>query len=378
MFAIDLTSNKVIVAYHHEKDTNLWSFLWNASFKEDDNDITISIGKDEDNIDDKTAIFHDLRDNFPRIYDQEVQTEIIAKLLGEIRDLAGIANDPITNVIIPYGYSNKVLESIEAGFKSGNSGLVLLSLINEFVATIIYFFENDDRYQKLNSNPSGETFCFINATMSPIKGFLVDYHQIENSLNFIVKDYFVASDLYDGSKFPNVLVPGLKTVVFGDPSLVNPAGKVVDIVESHDKCRIMVAGAILLGLGKLKSRRTYSIAGAMGFGIQTDKDKFYEIIPRELLLNNPQMPIIRNKAFVINNITHDVNINLYCGFSNELSGALYLGTIMLKESWFPEGKAEVVVSVELDSMHSGRFSVNIKSRKSEPIVNSFDVPGWLG
>jgi hypothetical protein len=378
MFAIDLTSDKVIVAYLHEDDVQLWSFSWNAVFTEDEGSVNISIGKDEENIDEKTVMLGNLRENFPRINNNDVQTEITAKLLAQIAEIVGhdsVTENPITNVIVPYGYSSKVLDAIEAGFQTGSSGMVLRSLINECVATIIYFFESDERFNKLNPDPSGETFCFINATTSPVKAFLVDYHQVENNLSFVVRDYFVAPELYDKTEFPKVSVSGLKTVVFGDLNLINPAGKVVDALESQDKCRVMVAGATLLGLGKLKSERTYSIAGAMVFGIQTGRDSFYEIIPKDLLLSDPKMPIKRSKAFLIDNITHDININLYCGFSNKLSGALNLGTITLMESWFPDGKAEVVVTVELDSMHSGRFSV---THNPDPIVKSFNVPGWLG
>jgi len=380
MFAIDITTNKVIVATHHREDVQLWSFPWTATFKENGDSVAISIGDEGITTDERTAVFHDLRDNISKIYDHDVQIEILSQFLRKVAQTArqnSVIEDPSTCVIVSYGYSSRVLDAIVASFQQSGSGLKLSNIVNECVSAILYFFETPERVFNLRPNPSGESFCFINVTASPARAFLVDYREVKNDRRFIVRDYYVASEFLlesDNQVFPKISVPGLKTVIFGNPGLVNPVGKVVDVVESQDKCRVMVAGAMIIGSGRFKSGRTYSIEGAMGFGIQTDSDSFCEIIPKDLLMSNPVMPIVRNKAFTIENVTHDVNINLYCGFSNSIVGSVNLGTITLMESWFPNKSGEVVVSVELDSMHSGRFSIY----RPEPIVKQFNVPGWLG
>lgn len=380
MFAIDITTNKVIVATYQRDEVQLWSFPWTATFKENDDSVTISIGDENTATDDQTAVLHDLRDNITKIYDHDVQIEVISQLLGHIAQTVkqnSPIEDPRTCVIVPYGYSSGVLDAIEAGFQQSSSGLKLSNIINECVSAIVYFFETPERVSKLKPNPSGESFCFVNATMSPASAFMVDYREVNNNRRFIVRDYFVAPEFpseSDNQAFPKIYIPDLKTVIFGDPKLVKPAGKVVDVIESYDKCRIMVAGAILISSGRFRSGRTYSIEGAMGFGIQIDSNDFYEIIPKDLLMGNLTMPITRNRAFIIDNITHDVNINLYCGFSNKIAGSVNLGTITLMQSWFPNQSGEIVVSVELDSMHSGRFSIY----RPETIIKQFNVPGWLG
>jgi hypothetical protein len=372
MFAIDITSNKVIVASHQREDVQLWSFPWIATYRENDDGVTISVGDDDTTTDEHTAVLHDLRDNFSSIYDSGVQIEVFSQLLRHIAGSNEKHEDPKTCVIVPYGYSYGVLNAIEASFQQNESGFKLSNIVNECVATIVYFFETPDQTYKLKPNPLGESFCFINATMSPARAFLVDYRELINDRKFIVRDYYVALESDDNQVFPNISIPNLKTVIFGNPDMVNPVGNVVDVVKSQDKCRVMVAGAIIIGSGRLK--KTYSIEGATGFGIQIDSDSFYEIISKDLLMSNPAMPITRSKAFTIGNITHDVNINLYCGFSNKIAGSVNLGTITLMESWFPNKSGEIVVSVELDSMHSGRFSVY----RPEPILRPFNVPGWLG
>jgi len=377
MFAIDFTTNKIIVSTHQREDVQLWSFPWTVAFRESGESITISIGDEGAITDEQTAVLHDLRDNIPKIYGRDVQIEILSQLLRQIIQKARQninIEDPRTCVIVPYGYSSGVLDAIEASFQQSETGLKLSNIVNECVSAIIYFFETPERALKLKPYPSGEPFCFINATASPVKAFLVDYREVNNERRFIVKDYFVAVESDDDQVFPKISVPGLKTVVFGDPDLIKPVGKVVDVVESLDKCRVMVAGAMLIGSGRFRSGRTYSIEGAMGFGVQTDGDSFYEIITKDLLMSNPAIPVVRSKAFFIDNITHDVNINLYCGFSNKIAGSVNLGTITLMEKWFPNRSGEIVVSVELDSMHSGRFSVH----RPEQIVKQFIVPGWLG
>jgi hypothetical protein len=379
MFTIDLTTNKVIVAYNQNDDVQLWSFPWTAAFRDNGDGINVSIGESEVTTDEKTAVLHDLRDNLSNIHDNETQTEIISQLLSHIYDFAkkfGDIEDPRTCIILPYGYSSNLLDSITKGFEQAE--LRLSNIVNECVSAIIYFFETSNHSLKLRANPSGESFCFINATMDPATAFLVDYKEIENERMFVVKDYYVKSGVDDNSTFPNVSVPGLKTVVFGDPSLIKPTGKVVDVVESKDKCRVMVAGAMIIGLARFKSGRTYTIEGAMGFGIQTNSDSFYEIITKETLMQNPKMPISQNKVFYIENISHDVNINLLCGFSDRIGGAVYLGTITLMESWFPQKNGEIVVTIELESMHSGKFSVTLAKNNVKPIVKQFNVPGWLG
>jgi len=377
MFAIDLTTNNVIVATHQRDEIQLWSFLWTATFRESDDSLTISIGDEGTTTDEQTAVLHDLRDNIPKIYDHDVQVEVISQLLRQITQTArknGDIEDPRTCVIVPYGYSSGILDAIEVSFQQSGSGLKLLNIINECVSAIVYFFENPERSFNLRPNPSGEPFCFINATSSPARAFLVDYREANNNRRFVVRDYYVDSESDNDQVFPKISAPGLKTVVFGKPDSVNPVGKVVDVMESQDKCRVMVAGAMLIGSGRFKSGRIYSIEGSTGFGIQIDSESFYEIIPKDLLMSNPVMPFARSKAFTIDNITHDVNINLYCGFSDKIAGSVNLGTITLMENWFPKKNGEIVVSVELDSMHSGKFSVH----RPETIVKQFNVPGWLG
>jgi hypothetical protein len=377
MFAIDLTTNNVIVANHQRDEIQLWSFPWTATFKENDDSLAISIGDENTDTDEKTAVFHNLRDNIQKIYDRDVQVEIISQLLRQIAQTAkknGIIENPRTCVIVPYGYSSGILDVIEASFQQSGTELKLLNIINECVSAIVYFFENPERILNLKPNPSGEPFCFINATSLPVKAFLVNYREANNNRRFIVRDYFVDPELDSDQVFPNISATDLKTVVFGKPNSVNPVGKVVDAMESQDKCRVMVAGAMLIGSGRFKSGRTYSIEGSTGFGIQIDSESFYEIIPKDLLMSNPAMPISRSKAFTIDNITHDININLFCGFSDKITGSVNLGTITLMENWFPKKNGEIVVSVELDSMHSGKFSVY----RPEIIVKQFNVPGWLG
>ena len=379
MFAIDLTTNNVIVAYNRDDEVYLWSFPWTAVFRDMGNDISISIGESDVSTDEKTAVFHDLRDNFPNIYDSEVRAEIIAKLLDHIKDFAesyGNIEDPRTCIILPYGYSSDLIESITKGFEQ--SELKLYNVINECVSSIVYFFETTSHSTLLQANPFGDSFCFINSTMVPITAFLVDYREVDNERMFIVRDYYVKSDSDENLPFPDISIPRLKTVIFGNSSLVKVSGKVVDIVESTDKCRVMVGGAMIIGLAKFKSGRTYTIEGAMGFGIQVNNDKFYEIIPKEVLMNNPQMPISQSKAFSIKNISHDININLFCGFSDKIAGSVNLGTITLMESWFPQKSGDIVVSIELVSMHRGKFSVTLNQSNIEPIVKQFSVPGWLG
>jgi len=373
VFAIDLTSNKVVVACKSNNDIQLWSFSWLANFRQDGESIIATIGKDTSN---NSVTLHDLRDNFPRIYDRDVQYEIIVQLLNHIAEISGFKHTSMeadTSVILPYGYSSETLGVIEAGFQKSDSGLVLSNFINECVAAIIYFFETAERYSKLRPNPSGDSFCFINATDVPVRAFIADYHESEDERSLIVKDYFQALE----NSFHS-LRSGLKTVVFGNPDFKKPSGNLVDSVESKDKCRVMSAGGIILNSGRFRSGKNYVIEGAFNFGIQIDSDRLCQIVPKDTLISNPVMPLERSKAFVIDNITHDVNINLYCGFSDRLEGAISLGTITLHESQFPQNREEIVVSVRLDSMHSGRFSVTQVSSKREPISKSFSVPGWLG
>lgn len=376
MFAIDLTTNNAVIAYNRDDEVYLWSFPWTAVFKDIGNEIIISIGEDNVSTDEKTAVFHDLRDNFPKIYDSEVRTEIIAQLLEHIESFAknyGKIEDPKTCIILPYGYSSDLIESITRGFEQ--SDLKLHSILNECVASIVYFFETTSHFTKLQTNLLGESFCFINATTTPITAFWVEYKEVDDERIFVVRDYYVNSG--KSLAFPNVSVPNLKTVIFGNSNLVRPSGKVVDIIDSNDKCRVMVGGAMIVGLARFKSGKTYTIEGAMGFGIQLNSEKFYEIIPKEVLMKNPKMPISQSKAFSIKNITHDININLMCGFSNEIASSVNLGTIPLMESWFPQKSGEIVVSVELVSMHRGRFSVTLNQSDFNTIIKEFNVPGWL-
>lgn len=378
MFAIDLTSNNVIVAYRSDHIFSLWSFPWIAVFKEYGNSIEISIGNES--ADEKTVLLYNLKENFPRIDNKEVQLEIISGLLRHIVSTSGIDkvdDNELTSVVLPYGYSSKVLEVIEEGFQCNNLGLRLSNLINECVATIIYFFEIHDHTYKLRPSASGEKFCFINAVSMPIRAFIVDVKESNNEMICIVQDYIIFDPEAPQplSSFPT---SELKTIIFGNPQLVKPIGKVISTLESKDKCRVMVAGAMLLGEGKLKSGRIYVIEGAFNFGIQIDSERFYQIIPKELTIKNSSMPLEQSKAFILENITHDVNLNLYCGFSDKLSSSIYLGTITLPENQFPENKAEIVVSVKLDSLHSGSFYVTRIPQESDPIVKSFNVPGWLG
>ncbi|MGB9595859.1 MAG: hypothetical protein ACPL7B_06215 [Candidatus Poribacteria bacterium] len=378
MFAIDLTTNNAVIAYNRDDEVYLWSFPWTVVFRDTDNDIIVSIGESGISSDEKTAVFHDLRDNFPNIYDSEIRVEIIIQLLEHIKNFAenyGKIEDPRTCIILPYGYSSDLIESITNGFEQ--SDLKLHSILNECVASIVYFFETIIHFTKLQTNPYGDLFCFINATMIPITAFLVEYSEVNNNeRTFVVKDYYVSSNSDENLPFPDISIPNLKTVIFGDSSLVRPSGKVVDIIESKDKCRVMVGGAMIIGLAKFKSNRTYTIEGAMGFGIQLNNDKFYEIIPKEVLTK--QMPISQSKAFSIKNISHDININLLCGFSNRIASSVKLGTIPLMESWFPQKNGEIVVSIELVSMHRGKFSVTLSQTNVDPIVKEFNVPGWLG
>lgn len=377
MFAIDLTTNNAVIAYNHNDEVYLWSFPWIAVFRETGNDIIISIGESGISANEKTAVFHDLRDNFPNIYDSEIRVEIIAQLLEHIKTFAenyGTIEDPRACVILPYGYSSDLIESIAKGFEQ--SDLKLHYILNECVSSIVYFFETSSHFAKLKANPFGDSFCFINATMKPISAFIVDYREIDNERTFVVKDLHVISTSEKDLPLANTSIGDMKTVIFGNPRLVKPFGRVVDIVESSDKCVVMIGGAMIIGLAKFKSGRTYTIEGAMSFGIQINSNKFYEIIPKEVLAN--QMPISRSKAFFIGNITHDININLMCGFSNEIASSVRLGTITLMESWFPQKSGEIVVSIELESMHRGIFSVLLSQGNVKPIVKEFSVPGWLG
>ncbi len=380
MFAIDLTSNNVIVAYRDKGDFDLWSFPWTAVFKEYGNFIELSIGNEDINIDEKTVALYNLKDNFPRINDKEVQLEIVSELLRRIVSLVGIdrihETEP-TYVILPYGYSSSVLEIFEEGFRRNNLGLRLSGLINECVSAIIYFFEIHEHTFKLKPGTSGEKFCFINATNTPIRAFIVDVKESNNERTCIVQDY-VIYDPEDSRSLSSFSIPRLKTIIFGNPQLVEPVGTVISSLESKEKCRVMSAGSMLLGEGKFRSGRTYIIEGAFNFGIQIDIERFYKIIPKELIINNSYRPIEQSKAFVLENITHDVNINLYCGFSDRLSSSIYLGTITLPENQIQENKAEIVVSVKLDSMHSGSFSVALMPQENDLIIKPFNVPGWLG
>ena len=380
MFAIDLTSNNVIVAYRNGSNIDLWSFPWIAVFKEYGNFIELSVGNESINIDEKTVVLYDLKDNFPRINDKEVQLEILDELLRRIVSLLGINNihkDEQTFVVLPYGYSYKVLELIEESFGRNNLGLRLSNLINECVATIIYFFEVHDNTFKLRLSSSGETFCFINAVSMPIRAFIVDVKEFDDERICVVQDYIILNP--EGSQsLSGISIPELKTIIFGNPQLVEPIGKVISSLESKDKCSVMVAGAMLLGEGRLRSGRIYSIEGAFNFGIQIDGERFYKIIPKELIIKNFAMPIEQSKAFILENITHDVNLNLYCGFSDRLTSSTYLGTITLPENQISGDRTEIVVSIRLDSMHSGSFSVTQIPQESDPIVKPFNVPGWLG
>ncbi len=379
MFAIDLTSNNVIVAYRNGDNIELWSFPWIAVFKEYRNFIELSVGNESVNIDEKTVVLYDLKDNFPRINDKEVQLEILSELLRRIVSILGInnihENEP-TLVVLPYVYSSNVLEVIEEGFQHNNLGLRLSNLINECVAAIMYFFEIHDHTSKLRSSNLGEKFCFINAVSVPIRAFIADVKESDNERTCIVQDYIIFNP-EDSQPLSNLSIPGLKTIIFGDPQLVEPIGKVISILESKERCQVMVAGAMVLGEGKFRSGRIYSIEGAFNFGIQIDSERFYKIIPKELTTKNPSMPIEQSKAFVLENITHDVNLNLYCGFSDRLSSSIHLGTITLPENQFSGKEAEIVVSVKLDSMHSGSFSVTQMPQENDLIVKPFNVPGWL-
>ncbi|MGQ9607826.1 MAG: hypothetical protein ACUVWN_00860 [bacterium] len=380
MFAIDLTSNNVIVAYRNGSNIDLWSFPWIAVFKEYGNFIELSVGNESVNIDEKTVVLYDLKDNFPRINDKEVQLEILIELIRRIVSILGInnihKNEP-TLVVLPYGYSSNMLEIIEESFQSNNLGLKLSSLINECVATIIYFFEIHEYTFKLRPSRSGEKFCFINAVSTPIRAFIADVKESDNERICIVQDYIIFNP-EDPQPLSDLSISGLKTIIFGNTQLVEPVGTVISSLESKEKCRVMVAGAMLLGQGKLRSGRIYSIEGAFNFGIQIDSERFYSIIPKELIIKNSSIPIEQCKAFILENITHDVNLNLYCGFSDRLSSSIYLGTITLPENQFHGNRAEIIVSVKLDSMHSGSFSVAQMPQGSDPIVKPFNVPGWLG
>lgn len=380
MFAVDLTSNSVIVAYRNGSKIDLWSFPWIAVFKEYGSFVELSVGSENVNIDEKTVVLYDLKDNFPRINDREVQLEILDELLRRIVSLLGINNihkDEPTFVILPYGYSYKVLEVIEESFGRNNLGLKLSNLINECVATIIYFFEIHDHTFKLRISNSGEKFCFINAVSIPVRAFIVDAKESDNERICVVQDYIIFNP-EDSQPLSSISIPELKTIIFGNPQIVEPIGKVISSLESKDKCRIMVAGAMLLGEGKLRSGRIYSIEGAFNFGIQVDGERFYKVIPKELIIKNSAMPVEQSKAFILQNITHDVNLNLYCGFSDKLTSSIYLGTITLPENYLSGDTTEIVVSIRLDSMHSGSFSVTQIPQKNDPIVKPFNVPGWLG
>lgn len=380
MLAIDLTSNNVIVAYRSGNIFDLWSFPWTAVFKERGNSIELSIGNEDANTDEKTVVFYNLRDNFPRIDDKEAQLEIISGLLRHIVSILGlerIHDNESTFVVLPYGYSSNVLEIIEEGFQRNNLGLRLLNLINECVATIIYFFEIHEQTYKLKLSASGEKFCFINAVSIPIRAFIVDAKESDDERICIVQDYIIFNP-EDHQFLSSFLISEPKMIIFGNPELVKPIGKVISTSESKDRCRVMVAGAMLLGEGKFRSGKTYAVEGAFNFGVQIDSEKFYQIIPKELIMKNSSMPLEKSKAFILENITHDVNLNLFCGFSDKLSSSIYLGTIAIPEDRFRGNRAEIVVSVKLDSMHSGSFSVIQLPQESDPIVKPFNVPGWLG
>lgn len=369
MVALDLTSDKAIFAYQNVDELYLDSVPWTAVFRQFGDDIKLSIGEKDVNPDDRTAVFEDLKRNLPRIKDREIQTEIIVGLLDHIAKKINLHTKSIdleTFLVLPYGYSSEMLRVFEDAFKVSNSGLKLSYIINECVSAALYFFESSEHYDKIKPDSSGDSICFINAIDAPAKAFVVDYSKRDLLHYVIVRDYGNESDLDFSNK---------KVVWFGRQELIRASIKAVDFVRSTDKCRVMVAGALILGSRKLK--RSYVIEGAFGFGIQVSPDKFYPIIHRQLLVEKPEMPVKRSRAFNIDNITHDVNINLYCGFSDDLSGAIHLETITIRQDQLPDKRCNVVVSIELDTMHSGLFSVAAVPQKFDPIQRRFTVPGWL-